>query len=76
MAQYCRGFRRSPLNLDVRRVVEEDTNYSRGLTSFYDLETPRTFGFPNRIMRDTGTEVFKIHRIRTVQGKPRRIGIL
>jgi hypothetical protein len=25
---------------------------------FYDLEKPGTYGVPNRILRDTGTEVF------------------
>ena len=37
---------------------------------FYDLETPATFGVQNRILLDSGTELFKPHKTGTVPGKP------
>jgi hypothetical protein len=43
---------------------------------FYDLENPGTFGVQNRILLDSGTELFKTHKTGTVQGKPGQMGVL
>jgi len=40
---------------------------------FYDLENPAKFGVPNRILRNTATELLKTLKIRTVPRKPGRI---
>jgi len=39
----------------------------------YDLENPAKFGVPNRIMKNTATELLKTLKIRTVPRKPGRI---
>jgi len=36
----------------------------------YDLEKTGTFGGPNQILWDTGTELFKTHTTRALLGKP------
>lgn len=36
---------------------------------FCDLERKQTFGIPNQIYQDTGTEICKIHKTGTVPGK-------
>jgi hypothetical protein len=41
---------------------------------FYDLEKPETFAFPNGIVGDIGTELFKSHKTGTVMGKTGRTG--
>jgi hypothetical protein len=43
---------------------------------FYDTEKPGIFGVPNRILRDTGTDVFNIHKTETVPEKPEQMGSL
>jgi hypothetical protein len=39
--------------------------------TYYDLENTGAFGAPNRVLRDTGTELFKTHKTGTV---PEKIG--
>jgi hypothetical protein len=46
------------------------------MSHFYDLEKPGTSGVPNRILRDTGTDSFITHKIRSVPGKLGRMGSL
>jgi len=40
---------------------------------FYNLEKPGAFGVPNRILRNTGTELFKIRKTGGVPGKSGRM---
>jgi hypothetical protein len=42
-------------------------------TYFYNLENPGAFGVPNRILRNTGTELFRIRKTGGVPGKPGRM---
>jgi hypothetical protein len=35
------------------------------ISYFYDLQKPGVFVVPNRIFRDTGTQLFKLHKTRT-----------
>ena len=35
------------------------------MSYFYDLEKPGTFGIPNRILQDAGTEFFKMNETGT-----------
>jgi hypothetical protein len=49
------------------------------LLQYFNLEkrkTSGTFGVPNRICRDIGIEIFKIHKTGTVPGKSGRMGTL
>jgi hypothetical protein len=41
---------------------------------FYDLKNAGTFGIPNGILQNTGTELFKIHQIGTMLGKMEQTG--
>jgi hypothetical protein len=43
---------------------------------FYDLENPGTFGVQNRILLDSGTELFKTHKTGIFPGKPGQMGVL
>jgi hypothetical protein len=43
---------------------------------FYDFKKTGTFGVPDRICRDTGTYICKIHKTGTVPGKLVRKGSL
>jgi hypothetical protein len=42
------------------------------ISCFYDLGEPGTFSLPNRILRDTGTELFKTHKTGLV---PEKLGV-
>jgi hypothetical protein len=43
---------------------------------FYELENLGTFGVQNRILLNSGTELFKTHKTGTFPGKPGQIGVL
>jgi hypothetical protein len=46
------------------------------MSYFSGLENPGTFGVPELILRDIGTELFGTHKTRTVPGKPGGMGSL
>jgi len=43
---------------------------------FYELENLGTFGVQNRILLDSGTELFKAHKTGTFLGKQGQMGVL
>jgi len=46
------------------------------MSNFYDLQKPWTFGVPNRILRDNGTELLKTHtQKKGAPAKPGTTGI-